>query len=130
MNALHTALSNQSSLKVSILLDYFRGTRGSPNSVDLLWKLKRDFGDRCAFKFYKTPNMSPLLEKWAPQRWNEALGLQHIKAYAFDDGSCFICGLLSFRDYPKRVSILDLLTCKSQSEQGLLYKSPGSLSSF
>ena len=28
--------------------------------------------------------MSPFLEKWMPPRWNEVLGLQHIKGYAFD----------------------------------------------
>jgi CDP-diacylglycerol--glycerol-3-phosphate 3-phosphatidyltransferase len=67
---------------VIFLLDYFRGQRGGTHALNAL---KQDFPNNFHLYFYKTPNMSPLLERIMPPRWNEVIGLQHIKAYCFDD---------------------------------------------
>ncbi|KAI8825642.1 uncharacterized protein EV422DRAFT_563471 [Fimicolochytrium jonesii] len=83
--ALHKALANNPDLEVTLLLDYFRGTRGSTNSVSLLAPLVEAFRGRVAFRLYHTPALGTLLQKIVPPRFNEGFGLQHMKIYIFDD---------------------------------------------
>ncbi|KAL1917877.1 uncharacterized protein VTP21DRAFT_3711 [Calcarisporiella thermophila] len=86
VNSIREALENNSKLRVHILMDCLRGTRGSENSpASLLTPLVRDFKDRVHISLYHTPDLTGILKRTLPQRFNEGIGLQHIKAYGFDN---------------------------------------------
>lgn len=71
---------------VNILLDYMRGSRGETNSKDMLLPLiKGKFGDCCHIYLYHTPRLRGLLKLLIPDRFNELIGLQHMKLYIIDD---------------------------------------------
>lgn len=98
-------------LKVSVLLDYTRGSRGcwrppppelrvfqmgpqcSPplcvpgpvNSRTMLLPLLQRFTSQMRVSLYHTPDLRGLLRLLVPQRFNETIGVQHIKVYLFDD---------------------------------------------
>ncbi|XP_029382939.1 CDP-diacylglycerol--glycerol-3-phosphate 3-phosphatidyltransferase, mitochondrial [Echeneis naucrates] len=72
-------------LKVSILLDYTRGSRGQINSRTMLLPLLQRFTSQMRVSLYHTPDLRGLLRLLVPQRFNETIGVQHIKAYLFDD---------------------------------------------
>uniref|UniRef100_A0A146WRZ3 CDP-diacylglycerol--glycerol-3-phosphate 3-phosphatidyltransferase n=1 Tax=Fundulus heteroclitus TaxID=8078 RepID=A0A146WRZ3_FUNHE len=72
-------------LKVSILLDYTRGSRGQVNSRTMLLPLLQRFGPQMRVSLYHTPDLRGLLRLLVPDRFNETIGVQHIKVYLFDD---------------------------------------------
>uniref|UniRef100_A0A673BTK4 CDP-diacylglycerol--glycerol-3-phosphate 3-phosphatidyltransferase n=1 Tax=Sphaeramia orbicularis TaxID=375764 RepID=A0A673BTK4_9TELE len=72
-------------LRVSILLDYTRGSRGQVNSRTMLLPLLQRFTSQMRVSLYHTPDLRGLLRLLVPQRFNETIGVQHIKAYLFDD---------------------------------------------
>ncbi|XP_066521300.1 CDP-diacylglycerol--glycerol-3-phosphate 3-phosphatidyltransferase, mitochondrial [Hoplias malabaricus] len=72
-------------LKVSILLDYTRGSRGKNNSRTMLLPLLQRFPEQMRVCLYHTPDLRGLLRLLVPERFNETIGVQHIKAYLFDD---------------------------------------------
>ncbi|CAI9538966.1 unnamed protein product, partial [Staurois parvus] len=72
-------------LQVSILLDYTRGSRGKKNSRSMLLPLLRKYPDRVRVSLFHTPNLRGLLRALTPERFNETIGLQHMKVYLFDD---------------------------------------------
>ncbi|CAK6438576.1 unnamed protein product [Pipistrellus nathusii] len=74
-----------SDLKVSILLDFMRGSRGRKNSRTMLLPLLRRFPAQVRVSLFHTPNLRGLLRRLMPERFNETIGLQHIKVYLFDD---------------------------------------------
>ncbi|XP_065503592.1 CDP-diacylglycerol--glycerol-3-phosphate 3-phosphatidyltransferase, mitochondrial isoform X1 [Caloenas nicobarica] len=74
-----------SSLRVSILLDYTRGSRGRKNSRTMLIPLLQRFPEQVRVSLFHTPNLRGLLRLLIPERFNETIGLQHIKVYLFDD---------------------------------------------
>lgn len=76
---------NAPDLKVSILLDYTRGSRGETNSRTMLLPLLKRFTSQMRVSLYHTPDLRGLLKMLVPQRFNETIGVQHIKAYLFDD---------------------------------------------
>lgn len=78
-------------LQVSILLDFTRGSRGRKNSRTMLLPLLRRFPDRMRVSLFHTPHLRGLLRLLLPERFNETIGLQHIKAYVFD-GSLVLSG--------------------------------------
>lgn len=79
------SLSSRPDLKCTLLLDYLRGSRGQSNSRTMVQKLVNDFSERFELCLYHTPNLRGLL-KWAgPERFNEVMGLQHMKVYIFDN---------------------------------------------
>ncbi|KAL6094374.1 pgs1 [Pungitius sinensis] len=78
-------LRSQENLKVSILLDYTRGSRGRTNSRTMLLPLLRRFFSQMRVSLYHTPDLRGLLRLLVPQRFNETIGVQHIKVYLFDD---------------------------------------------
>ena len=84
VNAIDKRLSEKPHLNVRILLDRLRGTRGDPNSITLLLPLLYKYKNRIQISLYTTPLLKGHLLK-IPQRFNESLGVQHIKAYIFDD---------------------------------------------
>ncbi|XP_063312426.1 CDP-diacylglycerol--glycerol-3-phosphate 3-phosphatidyltransferase, mitochondrial isoform X2 [Pelobates fuscus] len=72
-------------LRVSILLDFTRGSRGRKNSRTMLLPLLRRFPERVRVSLFHTPNLRGLLRLLTPERFNETIGLQHMKIYLFDD---------------------------------------------
>ncbi|XP_053309022.1 CDP-diacylglycerol--glycerol-3-phosphate 3-phosphatidyltransferase, mitochondrial [Spea bombifrons] len=74
-----------SDLRVSILLDFTRGSRGRKNSRTMLLPLLRRFPDQVRVSLFHTPNLRGLLRLLTPERFNETIGLQHMKVYLFDD---------------------------------------------
>ncbi|KAI9700274.1 MAG: CDP-diacylglycerol--glycerol-3-phosphate 3-phosphatidyltransferase [Candelina mexicana] len=101
ISTIQTALRNQPKLKVSILTDYLRGTRESPDSscASLLVPLVTEFGtDRVDIRMYHTPNLTGFRKKAIPKRINEGWGLQHMKLYSVDD-EVIISGANLSNDY-------------------------------
>ncbi|XP_077611174.1 CDP-diacylglycerol--glycerol-3-phosphate 3-phosphatidyltransferase, mitochondrial isoform X2 [Crocuta crocuta] len=74
-----------SDLRVSILLDFTRGSRGRKNSRTMLLPLLRRFPEQVRVSLFHTPNLRGLLRLLIPERFNETIGLQHIKVYLFDN---------------------------------------------
>lgn len=75
-------------LHVSILTDYLRGTRETPNPscATLLASLVSEFGsERVDIRMYHTPNLTGIRKAILPKRINEGWGLQHMKLYGVDD---------------------------------------------
>uniref|UniRef100_A0A3B3ZGI9 CDP-diacylglycerol--glycerol-3-phosphate 3-phosphatidyltransferase n=1 Tax=Periophthalmus magnuspinnatus TaxID=409849 RepID=A0A3B3ZGI9_9GOBI len=83
--ALERSQENTSELKVSVLLDYTRGSRGLENSRSMLLPLLSRFWSQVRVSLYHTPDLRGLLRLLVPQRFNETIGVQHIKVYLFDD---------------------------------------------
>ena len=84
VNAIDRRMCEKPHLKVRILLDRLRGTRGDPNSLTLLLPLLEKYKSRIQISLYTTPLLKGYLLR-IPQRFNESLGVQHIKAYIFDN---------------------------------------------
>lgn len=82
--AIHDNLKENKELTVDILLDFTRGTRGEINSKTKLLPLIQE-SKKCVLSLYHTPSLRGITKKLAPPRWNELLGLQHMKIYLFDD---------------------------------------------
>lgn len=84
-------------LKISILLDYTRGSRSEHNSRTMLMPLLQD-NENCSVGLYHTPELRGIFKMLIPSRWNELLGLQHMKLYIFDD-TLLISGANLSNDY-------------------------------
>lgn len=97
VKTIHDNLKQNLQLKVKILLDFTRGTRGDVNSKTMLMPLVRE-SNNCELSLYHTPVLRGLTKRLAPPRWNELLGLQHMKIYLFDD-SVLISGANLSNDY-------------------------------
>lgn len=85
-------------LKINVLLDYTRGSRCKENSRTMLLPLIQKDEVNCRVSLYHTPLLRGLLKKYTPNRWNELLGLQHMKLYIFDD-TLIISGANLSNDY-------------------------------
>lgn len=87
MNSIRHAIeSSNGNIEVNVLLDYMRGTRGKINSKEMLKPLLDDKYKNCCQVFlYHTPRLRGLLKSLIPDRFNELIGLQHMKLYMFDD---------------------------------------------
>ncbi|KAK2714149.1 hypothetical protein QYM36_008652 [Artemia franciscana] len=83
------------SLRVKILLDATRGSRGKVNSRKILLPLVKH---NCKVSLYHTPSLRGILHWSMPERWNEVIGLQHMKVYLFDN-SVIISGANLSEDY-------------------------------
>ncbi|XP_073945442.1 phosphatidylglycerophosphate synthase 1 [Choristoneura fumiferana] len=86
------------SLKFSVLLDYQRGTRGEVNSRSLLEEFVSDVPEQCNICLYQTPRLHGSWSKALPSRYNELVGLQHMKLYIADD-SVLLSGANCSNDY-------------------------------
>ncbi|XP_053766756.1 CDP-diacylglycerol--glycerol-3-phosphate 3-phosphatidyltransferase, mitochondrial isoform X3 [Desmodus rotundus] len=73
-----------SGLQVSVLLDFTRGSRGRKNSRTMLLPLLQRFPEQVRVSLFHTPSLRGLLRLLVPERFNETIGLQHIKVYLFD----------------------------------------------
>ncbi|KAF9930467.1 hypothetical protein FBU30_000437 [Linnemannia zychae] len=87
VEALSEALRSRPNLKVNLLLDSLRGTRdsGKGSSASLLYPLVKAYPDQVRVSMYHTPDLSGFLKQVMPPRFNEGIGLMHMKVYAFDD---------------------------------------------
>ncbi|KAL0964693.1 hypothetical protein UPYG_G00327680 [Umbra pygmaea] len=72
-------------LQVSVLLDYTRGSRGESNSRTMLLPLLQRYSGQMRVSLYHTPDLRGMLRLLVPERFNETIGVQHIKVYLFDD---------------------------------------------
>ena len=72
-------------LSCHFLLDCLRGTRGHPSSHTLLQPLLAKHPQAVKLSLYHTPDFRGLLKQVFPARFNEGVGLQHMKVYVFDD---------------------------------------------
>ncbi|XP_055631204.1 CDP-diacylglycerol--glycerol-3-phosphate 3-phosphatidyltransferase, mitochondrial isoform X2 [Toxorhynchites rutilus septentrionalis] len=97
VNAIHQNMKNNARLKVDVLLDFTRGTRGEKNSKTTLMALLQE-SDNFQLSLYHTPVLRGLTKKLAPPRWNELLGIQHMKLYLVDD-TVIISGANLSNDY-------------------------------
>ncbi|KAH8388297.1 hypothetical protein KR093_003011, partial [Drosophila rubida] len=98
VQTLRHRLQAESSLRLNVLLDFTRGTRGVDNSKTMLLPLLREFGEQVQFSLYHTPDLRGMTKRLAPPRWNELLGLQHMKVYLMDD-AVIISGANLSHDY-------------------------------
>eukprot|EP01126_Amoeba_proteus_P034121 TRINITY_DN3384_c0_g1_i2.p1 TRINITY_DN3384_c0_g1~~TRINITY_DN3384_c0_g1_i2.p1 ORF type:complete len:222 (-),score=39.64 TRINITY_DN3384_c0_g1_i2:231-896(-) len=87
VNQLRDAIGKNTELEVIILLDALRGCRKSEegSSLSILTQLSEKFPGRIRFFLYHTPELSGWLKRVLPHRINEVCGVQHLKAYIFDD---------------------------------------------
>lgn len=98
MNAIRENIAQNPDIQVNILIDYTRGTRGlTESSKNLLQPLVVE-GKNVLFSMYHTPNLRGLVKYCIPARWNELIGLQHMKIYIADD-TVIISGANLSNDY-------------------------------
>lgn len=99
VSELHAAARR--SVEVRVLLDYTRGSRGEINSRSLLMPMLQEFGGKPSsdtssgeatepsgqvqVALYHSPRLRGLVRWLLPERWNETVGLTHLKVYLFDD---------------------------------------------
>lgn len=91
-----------SQLKVNILIDFTRGTRGESrrtSSKQMLQQLLTD-NSNTSLSLYHTPKLRGLKKRVIPDRWNELIGLQHMKIYVADQ-TVIISGANLSNDYFK-----------------------------
>ncbi|KAL7288390.1 hypothetical protein TKK_0017481 [Trichogramma kaykai] len=94
-----TVESQSKNVEVNILLDYQRGSRGEINSIHMLMPmLINDRRKNCKVFFYHTPKLRGYLKEFIPTRFNELIGLQHMKVYLIDD-TLIISGANLSNDY-------------------------------
>lgn len=102
VNDIKQNIVQNSELKVNILIDFTRGTRGDGNktsSKQLLLQLLDDNGNT-SLSLYHTPKLRGLKKRVMPNRWNELIGLQHMKIYVADQ-TVIISGANLSNDYFK-----------------------------
>ncbi|XP_053607980.1 CDP-diacylglycerol--glycerol-3-phosphate 3-phosphatidyltransferase, mitochondrial [Plodia interpunctella] len=97
---LHTTKENVvvKKMKFSVILDYQRGTRGEVNSKSLLQEFLDVAPEQCNISLYQTPRLHGSWSKALPSRYNELVGLQHMKLYIADD-SVLLSGANCSNDY-------------------------------
>lgn len=93
-----------SQLKVNILIDFTRGTRGEADgskttSKQILLQLLKE-SSNVSLALYHTPKLRGIKKRVMPDRWNELIGLQHMKIYVADQ-TVIISGANLSNDYFK-----------------------------
>lgn len=66
-------------------MDGFVFTSGKNNSRTMLLPLLQRFPEQMRVSLYHTPDLRGLLRLLVPERFNETIGVQHIKVYLFDN---------------------------------------------
>lgn len=108
IDSLRSALQSRPSLKLIVLVDALRSTREGPfdparpektnSCASLLASLHRDFPHQVDVRLYRTPGLSPWMERLIGKRLVEGAGLQHMKIYGGDD-EVIISGANLSNDY-------------------------------
>lgn len=96
------ALGQNPNLEVHFLLDGLRSTREFPrdSSMTLISTLIKKYGsERVQFRLYRTPSFHGWKSHLIPKRFNEGLGLQHMKFYGFDQDKIILSGANLSNDY-------------------------------
>ncbi|KAG8254725.1 CDP-diacylglycerol--glycerol-3-phosphate 3-phosphatidyltransferase [Homalodisca vitripennis] len=83
-------------LQVSVLLDAVRSSRDRSAQLTLLPLVQKH--PHCQVSLYHTPELRGLWLRLLPLKVNEAIGIQHIKIYMFDD-DVIISGANLTKDY-------------------------------
>ena len=102
IQTLDTALTKNPNLRVYFLLDGLRSTREFPadSSITLISSLISKYGsERIHFRLYRTPAFHGWKSHLIPKRFNEGLGLQHMKFYGFDNDKIILSGANLSHDY-------------------------------
>lgn len=94
----HRMVDLQGHLKVTFLLDHCRGSRGNMNSRSMVAPLLEEQPDSVQVSLYHTVALRGLLRWILPERFNEVVGLQHMKLYIFDN-TVIISGANLSHDY-------------------------------
>ncbi|XP_076234399.1 phosphatidylglycerophosphate synthase 1 isoform X2 [Calliopsis andreniformis] len=100
VNAISEALNaNNGNIEVKVLLDFMRGSRGQLNSRKMLEPLLNGkHGHCCQIFLYHTPKLRGFFKMIIPDRFNELVGLQHMKFYMVDN-DIIISGANLSNDY-------------------------------
>ncbi|KAG6454485.1 LOW QUALITY PROTEIN: CDP-diacylglycerol--glycerol-3-phosphate 3-phosphatidyltransferase, mitochondrial [Manduca sexta] len=98
INVTKSNVLSKNDLRLNVLLDNQRGTRGVENSVTLLKELINSASEQCRVSLYQTPRLQGVWSKVLPSRYNELVGLQHMKLYIADD-SVLLSGANCSNDY-------------------------------
>ncbi|KAF9974292.1 CDP-diacylglycerol--glycerol-3-phosphate 3-phosphatidyltransferase [Actinomortierella ambigua] len=100
IQTLADALERNPELEVTLVFDALRGTRdsGKGSSASLLLPLVKAYPERVRVSMYHTPDLNGVLKRVMPPRFNEGIGLQHMKIYAFDD-ALILSGANLSQDY-------------------------------
>ena len=101
VSLLEKQIRTNPSLKVDVLVDYFRGSRVDANgksTISLLSSLIEKYPQQFTLSLYHTPKVTDLIKRVVPPRFIEGFGLQHMKLYIFDD-SLLISGANLSSDY-------------------------------
>ncbi|XP_053393399.1 CDP-diacylglycerol--glycerol-3-phosphate 3-phosphatidyltransferase, mitochondrial-like isoform X2 [Mercenaria mercenaria] len=78
--------NNNDSFEVHVLLDYTRGSRGNnKSSRTMLLPLLEKYRGKVQVYLYHTPDLRGIWKKILPERFNEIVGLNHMKIYLADD---------------------------------------------
>ena len=89
-------------LKLTILLDYMRGTRigrDGSSSLDLIKQLRlKNFNRQVRLGFYHNPDTGMLKGKFSSSPLREIFGVHHMKAHVFDN-NVMITGANLSEDY-------------------------------
>ncbi|XP_076461588.1 CDP-diacylglycerol--glycerol-3-phosphate 3-phosphatidyltransferase, mitochondrial-like [Babylonia areolata] len=96
--ACSNAVAHKEKFKVNVLLDMTRGSRGKVNSRTMLKGLLHQFPQQVSVSLYHTPDLRGVLKAIVPERFNEVIGLTHLKVYLVDD-SLIISGANLSNDY-------------------------------
>ena len=102
IQTLDAALAKSQDLQVHFLLDGLRSTREFPDdsSMTLIANLISKYGpERIQFRLYRTPAFHGWKSHLIPKRFNEGLGLQHMKFYGFDNDKIILSGANLSNDY-------------------------------
>ena len=83
-------------LRVEILLEHTRGSRGEHNSRTMLLPLVQNFSDVVKVSLYHSPSLRGLLKLLLPERFNETVALTHLKVYLTDDTIIMSGSVISF----------------------------------
>ena len=101
-------------LRVEVLLEHTRGSRGEHNSRTMLLPLVQNFSDVVKVSLYHSPSLRGLLKLLLPERFNETVALTHLKVYLTDDTiimSGSVISFVSFLSLPSETSQHFLMHC-------------------
>ncbi|OZC10720.1 hypothetical protein X798_02142 [Onchocerca flexuosa] len=101
VDELKRALDMNSNLKMNILLDCLRCTRGGVENSSVL--LLKRLVPRASVYLFHTPSLRGLKKMVLPERVNEVIGLQHMKLLLFDNHIIFTGANLSSIYFTNRV---------------------------